>query len=148
MTPMSIIGAIIRNEPITWSDFMFKPIRHAIYILFLGFHIHASAETKLMQPIPDSQSLLAGNNNLSASDFFSAWMSKNITEKRYAEMYLLGVFDATEGIAWCDYRLVKTISLEEVVYENMKKLDSTQLQKRASLVITNILKKNLYCRGK
>jgi hypothetical protein len=119
-----------------------------IYFLFLGFHIHANAETKLMQPIPDSQSLLAGNNNFSAEDFFSAWMSKNITEKRYAEMYLLGVFDATEGIAWCNYHLVKTISLEEVVYEGLKKMDSTQLQKRASLVITNILKRNLHCKGK
>jgi len=62
-------------------------------------------------------------------------------------MYLLGVFDATEGIAWCDYRLVKTISLEELVYEGMKKMDSTQLQKRAAFVVVNILKKNLDCKG-
>jgi hypothetical protein len=107
---------------------------------------YAHAETKLARKIPDSQSLVIENNNLSAEDFFSAFTSKNTEEKRYAQMYLLGVLDATEGISWCDYRLVKTISLEERVYEGLKKLDSNQLKKRASIVIASILKNRIPCK--
>jgi len=75
-------------------------------------------------------------------------MSENITERRYAEMYLLGVLDATEGIVWCDYYQVKTISLDEIVYEGLKKTDSAQRQKRAARVIADILGKRLACKGK
>jgi len=127
---------------------MLKLTRYAICSLCIGFCIHANAETRLARPIPDSQSLLIENNNLSAGDFFSAYLSSNIAERRYAQMYLLGVLDATEGITWCNYHLVKTISLEEQIYAGLKKADSSQLQKRAALVITDILKKHLSCKNK
>jgi hypothetical protein len=127
---------------------MFKPAFFLLFSLYLAIPIHAHAETKLLRPLPDSQSLIIENNNLTAGDFFAAYMSKNMVERRYAEMYLLGVLDATEGIAWCDYHLVKTISLDEEVFEGMKKADSNQLRKRASLVITDILKKRLSCKDK
>jgi len=127
---------------------MFRLISHAICSLCIGFCMHAHAETRLAQPIPDSQSLLNDNNNLPAGEFFSAYLSSNIAERRYAQMYLLGVLDATGGISWCDYRLAKTISLEEQVYEGLKKADANQLQKRAALVITGILKDRLPCKDK
>lgn len=101
----------------------------------------------MLRPLPDSQSLIIENNNLSAGEFLAAFISQNMTERRYAEMYLLGVLDATEGIACCDYRHVKTISLDEAIYEGLKKADSEQMRKRASLVITDILKKDLSCTG-
>ncbi|NMG70436.1 Rap1a/Tai family immunity protein [Parazoarcus communis] len=127
---------------------MMKPVRFLLFFLCIGIPIHALAETKLLRPLPDSQSLIIENNNLTAGDFFSAYMSKNMVERRYAEMYLLGVLDATEGIVWCDYYHIKTISLDEIVYEGMRKADAGQLQKRAALVITDILKKDLSCGGK
>jgi len=127
---------------------MFKSAGCLLLSLCLANPIHAHAETKLLRPLPDSQSLIIENNNLTAAEFFTAFMSKNMVERRYAEMYLLGVLDATEGIAWCDYHHVKTISLDEEVFEGMKKADSTQLGKRAAFVITDILKKRLSCKDK
>lgn len=126
---------------------MFKPALFLLFSLCLGIPIHAHAETKLLRPLPDSQSLIIENNNLTAGEFFAAYMSKNMVERRYAEMYLLGVLDATEGIAWCDYYHIKTISLNEAVYEGLRKADSTRLRKRAALVITDILKKDLSCKN-
>src|SRR2546427_1932773 len=54
------------------------------------------------------RSTLFPYTTLFRSAFFSAYMSKEVPERRYAEMYLLGVLDATEGRAWCDYRHLKT----------------------------------------
>jgi hypothetical protein len=127
---------------------MFKSTCCLLLSLCLAIPIHAHAETKLLRPLPDSQSLIIENNNLTAGEFFAAFMSKNMVERRYAEMYLLGVLDATEGIAWCDYYHIKTISLNEAVYEGLKKADSSMLRKRAALVITNILKEDLSCKNK
>lgn len=47
--------------------------------------------------------LLTGYDfNLSAARFASAWLSKtNERERIKADMYLLGVVDASEGKAWC-----------------------------------------------
>ncbi|MFA9950678.1 Rap1a/Tai family immunity protein [Dentiradicibacter hellwigii] len=123
-------------------------VRCLIMLLFLGISVHVYAETKLLRPLPDSQSLIIENNNLTAAEFFAAFMSKNIVERRYAEMYLLGVLDATEGTVWCDYYHIKTISLNETIYEGLKKADPVFLQKRAALVIMDILKKDLSCKAK
>lgn len=127
---------------------MFKLARILLVLSCHGVPVHANAETKLLQPLPDSQSLIVENNNMTAGEFFAAYMSRNMVERRYAEMYLLGVLDATEGVAWCDYSQIKTISLNEVVYEGLKKTDSAQLRKRAAFVITDILKKDLSCTDK
>ncbi|WP_374328434.1 Rap1a/Tai family immunity protein [Azonexus sp.] len=127
---------------------MFKSARPLLFALCLGVPLHPLAETRLAQPLPDSQSLVIENNNLSASDFFAAFMSKNMMERRYAQMYLVGVLDATEGNAWCDYHRIKTISLNEAVYEGLKNAEASQLRKRAALVITDILKKDFSCKEK
>lgn len=127
---------------------MLKPARFLLFSLCLGAPLHTLANTKLARPLPDAQSLVIENNNLSAGEFLDAFVSNNMAERRYAEMYLLGVLDATEGIAWCDYYHIKTISLNEAVYDGLKKANSTQLRKRAALVITDILKQNHSCKEK
>ncbi|WP_313622770.1 Rap1a/Tai family immunity protein [Achromobacter sp.] len=127
---------------------MFKLARLLIVLSCLGIPKPAIAETKLLRPLPDSQSLIIGNNNLTAGEFFAAYMSSNMVERRYAEMYLLGVLDATEGLAWCGYSNVKTVSLDEIVYEGLKEATSAQLRRRAALVITDILETSLPCQHK
>ncbi len=103
------------------------------------------AETKLAQPIPDSQNIFFNNANLSADVFFAAYTSKNVIERRYAQMYLLGVVDAIEGVSFCGYNVLKTITINEVVYEGFKRLSPEQLNKRASSVIQDILSENTGC---
>lgn len=102
--------------------------------------------TNFIKPLPSSQSIVIENTNLSAKDYFNALMGSSIDARRYAELYLLGVLDATEGSAWCDYKTYKTITIDETIFVEFKKLTSSQLEERAATVITKILKKKFPCR--
>lgn len=95
-----------------------------------------------------TQSLMFENINYSAKNYFNALMGKSLKDRRYAEMYLLGVLDSTEGSIWCDYKTYKTITIDEVLFVEFKKLTSDDLKERASKVIANILKRKFPCRSK
>lgn len=114
--------------------------------LTLGLHICVNAEPRLLQATPDSQRLFIENNNLSAEEFLAAYMGKDLMQRRYAEMYLLGVLDATEGHAWCSYQQFKTITLAETLYSNLEKTNAKQRKKRAAIVITEILEGQFPCK--
>jgi hypothetical protein len=103
------------------------------------------AETKLLRPTHESQSLIIENNNLSALDFYALYTSKQANERRLAELYLLGVVDATEGKDWCGYKTIQTITVDEAIYTGFKKLDKSELAKRASTVIRQILSSKFPC---
>jgi hypothetical protein len=132
--------------PFCFWKYLSSPI-FIIFTLILGVFPHANAETRLARPVPDSQRLTIENNNLSADTFFTAYMSKNLMERRYAEMYLLGVLDATEGRVWCDYQHFKTITLAEVLHSGLSKLDLKQRESRAAHVISDILEREFPCKG-
>lgn len=73
-----------------------------------------------------AESLAEGNKltvdsvNLRAEQFFKSYMSNDVRERENAELYLLGVMDATEGKSWCDYRTFKTITLRERILDDLK----------------------------
>lgn len=98
--------------------------------------------------LPPTQRVFIENTNLSAQQFFSAYMSKSVEERRYAELYLLGVLDSTEGVFWCDYRTYKTTSIGEGIFLGLKNLEKSKENLRAAYVITEILKKEFPCKGK
>lgn len=77
--------------------------------------------------------------NLTAKQFFKSYTSNHADERRSAELYLLGVMDATEGKSWCDYRTFKPDTLRGRIFEGFKKLDGRRLNERASKVIEDIL---------
>lgn len=77
--------------------------------------------------------------NLTAKQFFKSYTSDHADERRSAELYLLGVMDATEGKSWCDYKTFKSDTLRGRIFEAFKKLESHRLNERASKVIENIL---------
>lgn len=97
------------------------------------------------KPLPPNQSIIFENTNLKANDYFNALMSSSIEERRYAELYFLGVLDATEGNVWCDYKTYKTITIDERVFVNLKKLSKQELEGRAATVIKNILSREFPC---
>ena len=103
--------------------------------------------TNFTKPLSSTQSIVIENTNLSAINYFNALMGNSVEERRYAELYLLGVLDATEGSAWCDYKTYKTITIDETIFVEFKKLTSNQLDERAATVITKILRKKFPCRG-
>lgn len=83
--------------------------------------------------------------NLSARQFFQSYMSIDANERKDAELYLLGVMDATEGTDWCDYRTFKTVTLRERIFEEFKTLDARHLDERASSVIESIFSRRYPC---
>lgn len=107
-----------------------------------------AAGPRFTSPAPSTQRQFIDHTNLTAEDFFAAYMSQTVEERRYAELYLLGVLDATEGIGWCDYRTFKTTTLGEEIFAGFKALDPARLKARASHVIAEILARRFPCRSK
>lgn len=124
-----------------WEIMRLNWLLFAIAILPCDGH----ARTRLLAPIHDSQSLIIENNNLTAADFYAAYLSKQVQQRRYAEMYLLGVMDASEGVAWCSYRTVKTTTIDEAIFTGFKRLDPGKMKLRAATVIREILSGNFGC---
>ena len=108
----------------------------------------SAAGPRFTSPAPATQRLFIDNINLTAEDFFAAYMSQAVEERRYAELYLLGVLDATEGIGWCDYRTFKTTTLGEEIFAGFKALEPARLKARAAHVIADILARRFSCRSK
>lgn len=103
---------------------------------------------KFTATLPPTQRVFIDNINLSAQDFFSAYMSKSVEERRYAELYLLGVLDSTEGASWCNYRTYKTTTIAEEIFLGFQKLDGQSQEKRASHAISEILSNKFPCGGR
>lgn len=102
---------------------------------------------KSTKTLPSVQKLTVNSVNLTAKDFFAAYISESADDRKNAELYLLGVMDATEGKSWCDYKTYKTITLRERIFISFKNLESNQLSERAAKVIENILSQRYPCRN-
>lgn len=97
-------------------------------------------------PLDDKQSMSIDNINFNGSTFIEAFMSKDVGQRRLAEMYLIGVLDSTEKKNWCGYNIVLPSSIEEGIYIGFKKQSPAALNRRASEIISSILAKRLPCR--
>lgn len=93
------------------------------------------------------QRLIIENLNLSGKKFFSAYMSKDVQQRQFAEMYLAGVLDSGENKLWCGYNIALPHSLQEVIYLGFKNQSPESLNRRASVVINEILASKLACRA-
>ncbi|HAT2207631.1 TPA: hypothetical protein I8271_002242 [Kluyvera intermedia] len=73
---------------------------------------------------------------MSSERFANAWFSKtNERERIKAEMYLLGVMDATEGKVWCSYRRLLPSSAHENLSSRFANLTPQERKTRASALI-------------
>lgn len=111
--------------------------------------VNSSAEpaplTRLGAKQSPYQSLVV-NNKLTLREFVAAIASQSHAERHYAEMYLVGVLDTTEGIDWCGYDILLPDSVASVMYTDAEKLVPTRGGERASTVIREILKDMASCR--
>jgi hypothetical protein len=94
-----------------------------------------------------AQSLDSDSVNLPGRDFFKAYTSPDVGTREKAKLYLLGVQDSTEGRAWCSYKQLKTVTLQEAVFEHFKKLPPQRLEERAASLIQEVLEKRYPCGG-
>jgi hypothetical protein len=78
--------------------------------------------------------------NLSANDFFHFWQSSNKQNEYNAKIYLLGIKDYSEGRIWCEYKKIKNVTLDEIIFWDFKKLSPEKYNERAAVIILNKLK--------
>lgn len=93
----------------------------------------------------EKQKLMPDSVNLLTKDFYAAYSSKSAEERKHAELFLLGVMDATEGKSWCDYKTYKTTTIRQMVYISLKKQPDMQAVERAANVIERILSERFPC---
>ncbi|MGK9172952.1 hypothetical protein KXR87_06950 [Yokenella regensburgei] len=83
---------------------------------------------------------------MTGEKFLTAWRSgEENPERLKADLYLLGVLDATEGKIWCDYKTLKIFTVHEVVHRYFKKLPPERLKERASTLILEAMIQNHAC---
>lgn len=107
-------------------------------LLFMAF-IH--------QPVlATSTTITIDSTNLSAADFLPEFISQSEERRVAARLYLLGVLDSTEGKRWCSYQQLKTVTINEFVFEYLKKQSEEKLKNRASDLITEALEHHFPCK--
>lgn len=123
---------------------LYKRMIFASFAAFLWSNpIHAA---EVFVDLPGLESKIATDSvNLTVKNFFAALTSQTALERERARLYLLGVEDATEHKSWCEYRLFKTITLEENIVRYFEKLPPSRWQERAASVIEEALHKRFPC---
>ena len=84
--------------------------------------------------------------NLSAADFLPNFISQSTEKREAARLYLLGVLDSTEGKTWCSYSQIKTVTINEFVFEYLRKQSAEKLKARASTLIEEALTNHFPCK--
>lgn len=117
-------------------------------VVSLGLCITANSAPYFTRPVAPTQRLFIENINLTVGDFYTAYLSPVESERRYAELYLLGVLDTSEGNRWCDYTKFLSGTLAETIFSELDKLNHRSDKERASKVIVGILEMRYPCKEK
>ena len=98
--------------------------------------------------LPDSETQRSFTLNLSIStqELYEAYMSRDVNQRRLAEMYVAGVLDSTEGKVWCGYKIVSPGAIQEQVFLGLKETLKNNPKLRASDAIRVKLEKLLPCK--
>ncbi|ELY3545042.1 hypothetical protein SMX40_003530 [Cronobacter turicensis] len=87
--------------------------------------------------------------NVTGEQLLSAWNDRADEEASLqAQIYLLGLFDATEGMGWCKSKTTMPSTLREWTYGYFEKLPPERLKEKASVLMLEALKYYFPCRNK
>ncbi|WP_071882774.1 Rap1a/Tai family immunity protein [Chania multitudinisentens] len=120
--------------------------RAHLYLASLALLCLTVAPVPVLAQQTPLQHLTPDDVNLQGDDFFRLYRGADRQEKEKAQLYMLGVLDATEGKTWCQYSQLQTITLREFVFEYFKKLPQEQLKHRASDLIEAAMVTNFPCK--
>ncbi|AQT62083.1 hypothetical protein CBP51_06125 [Cellvibrio mixtus] len=95
---------------------------------------------------PNALSITPDMVDLSGEHFLRAFVSQSPDDRNTARLYLLGVLDTTEGNSWCSYNQIKTVSINEFVFEYLKKQPIEKQQVRAATLIQEALSHYFPCK--
>lgn len=118
-----------------------------VYIsLFVASVLQVACANPIVIPSSENQRLIAQNLSITTKLFMDAYMSPNIEQRRFAEMYLIGVIDSTEGSVWCGYSIASPGAIQEQAYIGLKGTLERSPDVRASVAIVSKLKELLPCK--
>lgn len=123
----------------------YRPIASALLIhgCLLCSGVEAGqTETPVLNEAPITEDRV----NLSGADFLPEFVSKSQERRRAARLYLLGVLDSSEGRTWCSYSQLKTVTINEFVFEYLKRQSDESLKRRASDLIEEALHHSFPCK--
>lgn len=87
--------------------------------------------------------------NVTGEQRLSAWNDRVDEEASLqAQIYLLGLFNATEGMGWCKSKTTMPSTLREWTYGYFEKLPPERLKEKASVLMLEALKYYFPCRNK
>lgn len=114
-------------------------------LICLGFIATSIASADTTRTLP-TKNLTEDSVNLSGQDFLANFANPESVIRTNARIYMLGVLDTTEGKSWCGYSTLKTTSINELIFENLKQLSPEQLSRRASTLIEEALHNSFPCK--
>jgi hypothetical protein len=109
------------------------------------------AEFPDVQSLPKHESALVRYvPNFTIKQFMSLYYSNTLEDRRYAELFLLGVIGAIEGKPRHGYHRMKPDTILEILHSGLSKLDESRYNERAGYVITEIFHEDLtsHCKEK
>ena len=105
-----------------------------------------ASDNPICLPGNEKQRMSSQSLSLTTELFFKAYMSKNIGQRRLAEMYVIGVIDASEGVSWCGFEIASPSAIQEQVYLGLKNTLAKSPNERPSTAIKSKLQELLPCK--
>ena len=120
------------------------------FTLFLGVVLLTSCSSTrsiaIDLPEDEKQRSFTINLSLSTQNLYNAYMSSDVNQRRFAEMYVAGVLDSLEGVTWCGYDVASPDAIQEQVYLGLRETLKINPNIRASVAIQSKLEKLLPCK--
>jgi hypothetical protein len=136
------LGFTIGGSTYVCTEDFFVGLKRLLLALFTAGSAHAVFGADHANMINED------NINLSAGRFLADFVSKDAAIRSAARLYLLGVLDASEGRQWCSYTQIKTASINDFLFDSLRKRSSEELNLRAATLIVDTLKKSFPCGAK
>ena len=118
----------------------------ALLSVYLLSSCSIAGDKLIVFPESEKQRMSSQSLSLTTESFFKAYMSKDIEQRRLAEMYVIGAIDASEGVSWCGYNVASPDAIQEQVYIGLRNSLKTTPNERASTAIKAKLEELLPCK--
>lgn len=120
-------------------------LRAALLSIFLSSCVVAQT-SGFKIPDDDNQRVFTINRVLTIKDLYEAYTSEDVEKRRYADVFVFGILDATEGIDWCGYSVISPDGMQEHIYETVKKSVTLTPDEPAAKIIRSSLANYFPCK--
>lgn len=118
-------------------------IEAVVLSLFVSI-VSASANDSIATPRLTAESLIRYYSGQPGTPL-SEQSPDSIVKMQFADGYLAGVADSTQGKSWCDKGKVKTTEINSMVVAALRKYPQDRLRENAAILASEVLKKKFPC---